>query len=205
MRNGAVDVESIAHAGFEACAKVAQDHSLLLALEDTTTLQYAHRSVQDELGHITSSRHRRGLFAHSVLLYSTDAQQVVGLIEQHRWTRSLKTYGKKVKRNQTPYEDKESYKWERASARMCERLGEVMQRVISVCDREADIYEYLHYKQSNAQRFVVRASQNRQISESDERLFSYSESLKSAGYREVEVAQKGGRKARTAKLQIRFA
>ena len=205
LRNESVDAESIARAGFESCAKYAQEHSLLLALEDTTTLQYSHKSVQDELGHVTSRKHRRGLFAHSVLLFSPETGQVVGLIEQHRWTRSLKSYGKKAKRNKTPYKDKESYKWERASVRVAERLGDVMEKVVSVCDREADIYEYLLYKQSNGQRFVVRAAQNRQISESDKRLFSFSETLKSAGKREVKIAQKGGRKARTARLQVRFA
>jgi hypothetical protein len=32
-----------------------------------------------------------------------------------------------------------------------------MQRTISVCDRESDIYDYLWHKQRNKQRFVVRA------------------------------------------------
>ena len=31
---------------------------------------------------------------------------------------------------------------------MAERLGEIQKRVITVCDREADIWHYLHYKVS---------------------------------------------------------
>ena len=46
---------------------------------------------------------------------------------------------------------------------MDERLGEIQKRVITVCDREADIWHYLHYKVSHGQRFVVRAAQNRRL------------------------------------------
>ncbi|KJW56291.1 transposase, partial [Escherichia coli] len=42
--------------------------------------------------------------------------------------------------------EKESYRWQQASERMAERLGEIQKQVITVCDREADIWHYLHYK-----------------------------------------------------------
>jgi len=38
-----------------------------------------------------------------------------------------------------------------------------MSKVISVCDREADIIEYLTYKTTHQQRFVVRSMQSRCI------------------------------------------
>ncbi|USE36408.1 hypothetical protein [Endozoicomonas sp. SCSIO W0465] len=41
-----------------------------------------------------------------------------------------------------------------------------MPDIISVCDR-ADIYEYMHYKLDNRQRFVVRATQNRILVDGD--------------------------------------
>ncbi len=42
--------------------------------------------------------------------------------------------------------------WQQASERMAERLGEIQKRVITVCDREADIWHYLYYKVSHGQR-----------------------------------------------------
>ena len=36
-----------------------------------------------------------------------------------------------------------------------------MENVISICDREADVYDYMVYKKGMEQRFVVRAWQNR--------------------------------------------
>ena len=75
---------------------------------------------------------------HSVILLEERSGTTVGLIEQTRWCREKGSRGKRHKRKERAYEDKESFKWERASRRVTARLGEVMGRVISVCDREAD-------------------------------------------------------------------
>lgn len=44
---------------------------------------------------------------------------------------------------------------------MAEQLGEIQKRVITVCDRETEIWHYQHYKVSHGQSFVVRAARNR--------------------------------------------
>ena len=38
-----------------------------------------------------------------------------------------------------------------------------MERIISTCDREADVYEYLSFKVEKNERFVVRASWDRNV------------------------------------------
>lgn len=63
-----------------------------------------------------------------------------------------------------------------------------MEKVISVCDREADIIEYLTYKTAHQQSFVIRSFHNRNLSNEDERLYQFSESLKPGGT--VGVTQK---------------
>ena len=75
---------------------------------------------------------------------------------------------------------------------MAERLGEIQKRAITVCDREADIWHYLHYKVSHGQRFVVRAAQNRRLERSTR------QALRTAGSHTLDVMQKGGRAARQA-------
>ncbi len=149
IRNPSVSPEAIAEAGFTATARACEAHPLLLALEDTTT-----------------NPKTRGLLAHSVLMYAPDSTLPVGLIEQQRWSRATDTYGVKHQRKERPCEEKESYRWQQASERMAERLGEIQKRAITVCDREADIWHYLHYKVSHGQRFVVRAAQNRRLERS---------------------------------------
>ena len=205
IRNEHIDVNAIAEAGFQATVEQAQHHHLLLALEDTTTLIYKHSSIRDELGHVGRGKKQRGLLAHSVLLFAPDAKQVVGLIEQSRWSRDITTIGKREKHATTPYEEKEGYKWESASRAMAERLKTQMSNVISVCDREADIYEYLQYKLTEQQRFVVRSMQSRHIEEGEDKLYAFASELKSAGTKHIHIAQKGGRKARSATLDITYA
>ncbi|MHA2710402.1 IS4 family transposase, partial [Vibrio owensii] len=79
----------------------------------------------------------RALHVHSTLLFAPQSQTIVGLIEQQRWSRDITKRGQKHQHATRPYKEKESYKWEQASRRVVERLGDKMLDVISVCDREA--------------------------------------------------------------------
>ncbi|STK46695.1 transposase of ISEc13 [Escherichia coli] len=88
---------------------------------------------------------------------------------------------------------------------MAERLGEIQKRIITVCDREADIWHYLHYKVSHGQRFVVRAAQNRRQEEAPGKLFEWPEVLATAGSHTLNVMQKGGRAARQARMFISYS
>ncbi|CEE92768.1 transposase (fragment) [Xenorhabdus nematophila str. Anatoliense] len=83
--------------------------------------------------------------------------------------------------------------------------GPDMAKVISVCDRESDVIEYLTYKVTNQHRFVLRSMQDRRLEESEETLYTFNGALQSAGERRVHVAQRGARKAREAICEIRYA
>ncbi len=205
IRNDNIKAEAIAESGFQATVERAQQHDLLLALEDTTTLIYQHHSIKDDLGHVGRGKAQRGMLAHSILLFSPEEKNVVGLIEQLRWSRDMSKIGQREQHATRPYEEKESVKWQTASESMAQRLQSKMADVISVCDREADIYEYLLYKLNAQQRFVVRSMQSRCIEESEDKLYQFASELQSAGQKQLNIAQKGGRKARTATLDITYA
>lgn len=204
-RNQNIEAQSIAEAGYAMTAEYASNYDCLLAIEDTTSLSFTHKTVREELGYTTSNKDSKGIYAHSVLLFAPEEKHIVGLIEQNRWTRDVGEYSKKHKRHKRLYEEKESYKWERASSIVAERLGTDMEKVISVCDREADIIEYLTYKTAHQQRFIVRSFHNRNLNNEDERLYQFSESLKLGGTRTVEVTQKGGRNHRIAECEVFYA
>lgn len=204
LRNPNVSSEAIADAGFTATATAAQEYPLLLALEDTTSINFSHHTALGCLGNTTTSKHIRGLLAHSVLLYSPDTARMVGLIDQQRWSREAAQYGKRHQRKELPYEEKESFKWQKSSELMAQRLGDVQSRVISVCDREADIWRYLDYKISHGQRFVVRAAQNRRLESVVNTLFDLPETLTQAGSHTLNVVQKGGRAARQAQMFVSY-
>lgn len=56
---------------------------------------------------------------------------------------------------------------------MASCLGDSMANVILVCDREADIYDYLIYKIANQQQFVVRSMMSRHIEEGSDKLYHF--------------------------------
>ncbi len=206
IRNKHVTADPIAESGFAATASLAQNYDEILALEDTTTLSYNRENMPDKLGCTGGSLNSKytGFEAHSILLFSSTDEHTIGLIEQRRWMRDSENFGNRKNRVKRAYHDKESYKWELASNAMAERLGEKMKDCISVCDREADIVEYLSYKCSNQQRFVVRAKSNRPLEEGG-RLFNEMDKQAVEGHYLVSIPQRGGRKGRKAKLSIQYA
>ncbi|WP_252176940.1 IS4 family transposase [Endozoicomonas sp. 4G] len=114
--------------------------------------------------------------------------------------------GKRSARKQRPYEEKESFKWQQSSENIKHRLGAQMTKVVSVCDREADVYEYIQYKLTHDQRFVVRATQNRILIDHDQLLFDALSEEPALGTYTIKVPQRGGqsaRKARKATLEVK--
>ena len=207
MRNGAVKPEAVRASGFARTAELAQSPELLLAVEDTTSVSYPH-AVAARLG-LTGGKQtakRNGFMVHSVLLLDAQSECTVGLIAQRHWCRDPASHGKSHTRRQRSYQDRESYKWEQASADTARCLGPAMQRTISVCDRESDIYGYLWHKHRNNQRFVVRAQANRRLVDSQTKLFDTlrRDAIALCGYT-VQIPQRGGRKARTANVLLRTA
>jgi len=201
LRNQAVEPEAIAEGGFQATARrAAASVGDMLAVEDTTSLSYGH-GVMEELGDLggPAASRQRGYLVHSVLLLVADSGRTLGLIEQERWCRPLGQRGQRHRRRERSYPEKESFKWQRASERMAERLGETQARVISVCDREADIYEYLQYKVERGERFVVRASWDRRVTGNGQNLFATLAQAPVVGRQQVRLGQRGGRHARRAR------
>lgn len=133
-----VTAEAILRAHQDQVRQRAQSNRMLLHIQDTTELDYTqHKSVRG-LGPL-SELSRRGLFAHSEYLLQEDGLPL-GLWHCHMWVRSDQEHGKD--RSQKPIEDKESYRWLEGTRRACQ-LQELFpkQLVISLSDRESDIYE----------------------------------------------------------------
>jgi hypothetical protein len=211
LRNDEVSSERIGLAGFRAVARQAKtSSSVLLAVEDTTTLAYTHQ-VASELGDLggPGNSRPRGYFVHSALLLEAKTGATLGLLDQEYWLRPVQKRGLRHARRTRRYEDKESFKWQRSSERLRERLGpEVLGHTVSVCDREADVYEYLQYKLEHQERFVVRAAWDRSVevesgSGEPKQLFSAVANVPAMGTLTVEIPQRGGRPARQAKVVLR--
>jgi hypothetical protein len=204
IRNDRVMPEQIAEGGYLASARKCAERKVILAIEDSTTLSFRHQ-IRDQLGAINNKKDStsRGFVVHTSLLLDGETEKTIGIIDQHRWCRDSAASGQRNIRRKRKYEEKESYKWERNSRMLCERLGDLMPKVISVCDRESDIYEYMQYKIRNKQRFIVRCAQNRKLTEYyNNYLFSEMENCPILGEYSIEIKQKRGRKGRFTTIQL---
>lgn len=204
LRNAEVAAQEIAESGFQHAVALGDEAQVVLAIQDSTTLGYAH-SVREELGDLGGKARskRKGFWVHSTLAVDGVSGAVYGLLDQQWWVRQ----GPRRQRGahkKLPYEEKESFKWQGATERVAERLPD-MGRVVMVCDREADVHEYLEFLTARGYRYVVRAERDRRVDTELGRLWETLHAQPLAGRAKVAIAQKGGRPARTARVEVRYA
>lgn len=84
-------------------------------------------------------------------------------------------------------------------------------KVVTVCDREADMYDLFEFASSSNAPFLVRAAQDRTVNKEStyskktgEKLWSLMNDLCCQGKIEVNISARG-KPARTAVLEIRFS
>jgi len=182
---------------------------VVLAVQDTTSFNYDTHQDMEGLGPI--NKHvdgAQGILLHDTMAYSTEGT-AMGLVDIQVWARDPKQFGKRATRYQRPIEQKESYKWLRSfqgAARLQRQLGAAT-TVVSVGDREADIYELFLLAQKDRlhPKLLVRAEQDRRLQDSDANLWRYMESQAVAGKRELDLPRTKRRAARHCVLEVRFA
>jgi hypothetical protein len=182
---------------------------VVLAVQDTTSFNYDTHQDMEGLGPI--NKHvdgAQGILLHDTMAYSTEGT-ALGLVDIQVWARDPKQFGKRHFRYERPIEQKESFKWLKsfqAAARLQRQLG-AASTVVSVGDREADVYElFLLAKSDPANpKLLVRAESDRRVKDQSACLWEYMESQAVAGERVVHIPRKKGRAARDARLEIRFA
>ena len=101
-----------------------------------------------------------------------------------------------------PLAAKESYKWLEALSQTQTRTVEGVE-VITVCDREADIYEF--FVEAKEHPFVIRAAQTRRSEDTYGTLKDLVNHTPVAGELRLDVPARPQRPARQAHLQVRFA
>ena len=132
--------------------------SFLMIAHDTTHIDYSGLQV-DGLGRNATIENTKGFLVHSSLAL-TEAGVPIGLLSQNIWTREEPVAERNKK--QLPMEAKESVKWLNSFKESLSSLPPNV-RGISVCDREADIYELLCAMSAEKHDFVIRSSHNRKL------------------------------------------
>jgi hypothetical protein len=183
--------------------------AVVLAVQDTTSFNYDTHADMEGLGPIsTRANGAQGILLHDTMAY-TPAGTAMGLVDIQVWARDPRQFGKRATRYQRPIEQKESVKWLhsfRAAARLQRQLGAAT-TVVSVGDREADVYELfvLALSDPGHPQLLVRAERDRRVQDSQECLWEYMESQPVADQRTLHIPKRKGRAARDAVLDLRFA
>jgi hypothetical protein len=187
------------------------EHAVVLAAQDTTTLNYNTHRHTEGLGPISDSKHRvRGLIVHDTMTFTADGVPL-GLLDLQCWARS--GIGSSAQRGNKPIEEKESFKWVqsyRAVSQVQNRCRKTM--LVVVADREADIHEIFSEQAASRHgaQLLIRANRscNRQVLDGDdshEALWPVLEQQPVIGERELLVPPSEDRKARKAILTVRSA
>jgi Transposase Tn5 dimerisation domain len=165
-----------------------------------TEYDYSAHPNTKGLGQIGNAR-GKGLIMHSTLVVTTQGLPL-GLLTQQIWARKKKVKRKNSK--QRPIKDKESYKWISALEQTVARRPAAVE-IVTLCDREADVYEFLLRAEQLSTGYVVRAYWNRALLEDEEiRLWESVAKSPVAGELDIEVAAKKDEPARIAKVAVRF-
>jgi len=204
LSNDKLDREEILRAHREATVRrMVQSEKTILALQDTTSLNYNTQTKMDGIGYISDNT--LGVNIHSCLAVTVDGL-VLGVLAQSSYNRehpkdSTRTHeGKKAR----ALGDKESFRW-------VQTLGESTVgvppgvKVVTVCDREGDMYELFDEADREGQAFLIRIVQNRKTVENGKILDEIREK-RCAGRVKTTVPRdsRRGLKEREAVLQIRY-
>ena len=201
-------MDKILKSHYESTVGRVSQEKVVLAVQDTTTLNYNRHPATEGLGLIGRKQDGAiGLIMHDTMCFNLQGNPL-GLIDVQSWARDPADFGKKHLRAKLSIEQKESNKWLKSfqSAQKVQKSSPDT-LVVSVGDREADIYELFSLAQSDDKgpKLLVRSEHNRLLADGQGHLREKLASQSLSGIQEMRVPRKGNQKARDTELEIRFA
>jgi hypothetical protein len=188
----------------------AAEHELVLAVGDTTMLDYTRHPATTGLGPLSDLEHQ-GLLLHPTLVV-TPERVPLGLIHHFVWTRDEETFAlDPYTKGRLPIEKKESLKWLvslSAAEKMQRELAAAgaKTRVVAVFDREGDVYDVFAVAASTNSgcELLVRAKNDRRVDHALGHLWRTMEAQPRTGTATLSLPRTPKRKAREADLTVRF-
>ena len=189
-------------------AERAEKYKTVLALQDTSYFVYTSHPETEGLGKMSIRKgkniekiYSNGLIMHACLAVTTEGLPI-GLLDQQIFVRKLRTEERRRLAAVTPIEKKESYRWLQSLKNTKEIIGDT--QIVTVCDREADLYDFFKLSDELESPVLVRANVNRAVNKPSRyaeksviRLWDHMNKQPEAGTITVEIPQK--RKTRHCK------
>jgi hypothetical protein len=210
FENETIMPHTIRQTHHQATLERVRTEALVLAIQDTTALNYSTHPQTQGLGPLGSHSEKTiGLFLHSTLAV-TPTGQPLGLLHNAVRARDPKARGVARQRHRKPVAQKESQKW-LDSLSACQALAAECPdtTLVNLTDREGDLYEL--FAQALAPtggprvHVLVRSRHNRRLQNRELRLWDAVGRAPLAGHLQVRVGRRGEQPARLATLSIRFS
>jgi hypothetical protein len=200
-----IKAEAIRQAHQRSTSERIKPHPIVLAIQDTTELNFSHHKSKVGMGYLDSAT-CQGLKVHSVFCSSAEGVPL-GVLHQQVWAREPSNLGKKHSRHQKETKDKESQRW-LSALEATENVMPQSTTVVTVADREADIYDFLALKRRENSELLIRAYHNRCVQNRDgkpeiERLETAIAQVAILGQLTLELRAHPEREARQATLNLR--
>ena len=206
--NERVSMDRVLRAHTESSVERIRAHQVVLAVQDTTTVNYTTHRATEGLGPISTQKSAAvGLVVHDTMAFTPEGTPL-GLLDVQCWARDPEDKGKKYRRKELPIEQKESMKWLN-SYRAVSEVQQLCPRtmLVSVGDRESDIYELFLETLQNPQgpKLLVRCERTRNRKSGHEYLWEKMANQPVSGIQVVHVPRRGCQLAREARLEVRHA
>jgi len=187
--------------------RMAQE-KVVLSVQDTTSLNYSTHPETNGMGPIGPNKNgAMGLIMHDTMAFSVEGTPL-GLMDVQCWARDGETFGKHHQRKGKPIEQKESIKWLKSFEAATEAQRQCRNTmIVSVGDREADIYELFQLALKNPQgpKLLVRAEHDRLLADGQGHLWPVVRQQPPAGIHEIRIPRHRHSPARDARLEVHFA
>lgn len=215
--NGRVTPEKLLSSHREATIKRMQTENIILAINDTSSIDFTGKDSIEGLGSL-ETEFTKGLWIHPTIAVTPD-RVCLGLIKTDIWARNNPIKHRSLKtavRNNTPIEEKESYRWIQSYHTACDLATELPNaQVISMADRESDIMELLITAQERKQQgrsaeLIIRSNHDRRLlkqkdqkEETPRTLRKALQQAPSVGETEFVLNSREGKPSRTVKQIIK--
>jgi len=205
--NQRVTMDALLEPHHQATIERMRREPVVLVAQDTTSLCYTMRPGMKGIGPIANKVDGpQGIMVHGALAFRPDGLPL-GVLDIEAWARDPAAFGKRKDCNAKPIEEKESIKWLRALEPIAKAAARCPNtRVVTLADREADIYEYMLDARTRGLDTVVRAKEKFRLLDGEvQKLWPHMVLRPKAGTIELTLPRRGGQPARTATLSVSFA
>jgi hypothetical protein len=201
--NAAIDSQNLLDSHVDATLARLAPVPLVLAVQDTTALDWTAHSATTGLGPLGHPAHR-GLHVHTTLAV-TPERVPLGLLAQQVWARDPNAVGPRATRKQRPIAEKESQKWLTSlEAVLAARVECPQTRFVRVGDREADVYDLFAMERPAGVDLLIRAAWNHCVTQPEHYIWATVAARPIEATYTVQAPRRGAQPPRTATLVVRW-